>query len=327
MDQIYIFPDIITNFMRYICEERNFSEHTVKSYRADLTQFCQYAQAVAAGENSSELDLALLAPICPEKLDTIASWLLRADSHQLRAFLATISRSGYSKATIARKLASLRSFYRFLVKVGTLETSPVSAIRTPKLSRGLPKYLEISQIDALFRAPDTSTLLGARDLAILETIYTAGLRISEAIGLNIEDLDEFEGALRIKGKGKKERLAPLGTKARNAIDDYLKFRRRDGRFPLTDAMFINRTGKRISARSVRRKLNKYMQLAGIPLNISPHTLRHSFATHMLNAGADLRSVQEMLGHENLATTQIYTHLTTSKLKKVYNSAHPLAADD
>jgi integrase/recombinase XerC len=177
-------------------------------------------------------------------------------------------------------------------------------------------------VEALLAAPDITTLLGARDRAIIETIYAAGLRISETVALNIEDLDEFSEVVRIEGKGKKERLCPLGSMAVEAIGHYLKMRRGVRSGPL----FVNKHGSRISARSVRRKLDKYLLAAGIDPGVSPHTLRHSFATHMLNAGADLRSVQELLGHSSLSTTQIYTHLTTKRLKEVYDKAHPLAVD-
>ena len=319
-------PAILQNFLDHLENERNLSTHTVRSYRADLYQFAQYivrVEGFTAG-NLTDLHQVEAEQVEVESFAKVKSWILSADATQLRSFLSTLVTTGYSKSTVARKIAALRSFYKFLVRVGTLDASPVSVIRTPKLPRSLPKYLEISQIDALFSAPDKTTFLGARDLAILETIYTAGLRVSELVGLNIEDLYEFDGVLRIKGKGKKERLAPIGTKAYEAILHYLKVRRQMTNFELAGAMFINKRGTRLTDRSVRRKLNDYMKQAGIPLNISPHTLRHSFATHMLDAGADLRSVQEMLGHENLSTTQIYTHLTTSKLKKVYNSAHPLA---
>ena len=235
--------------------------------------------------------------------------------------------SGYSKSTMARKLASLRSFYKHLVRTGRLPASPVSVLRTPRQDRRLPKFLDIQQINALLAAPDTNTVLGSRDRAILETIYSAGLRISELTGLNVEDLDELGEVLRIMGKGRKERLVPLGTRALDSIYAYLAMRKSQLGADPSGAMFVNRSGKRLTDRSIRRKLDGYLLQAGIDIHISPHDLRHSFATHMLNAGADLRSVQEMLGHESLSTTQIYTHLTTRRLQEVYSGAHPLAAED
>jgi len=233
--------------------------------------------------------------------------------------------NGYSKSTMARKLATLRSFYKYLVRIQAVEASPVSVVRTPRQDRRLPKCLDVEQVEALLAAPDPATLLGARDRAILETIYSSGLRIGELVALNVEDLDEFSEALRIRGKGKKERLVPLGGKAVEAIEAYLAMR--PGQFTPTDRgpLFVNKSGRRLSARSIRRKLDKYLLEAQIDTHISPHVLRHSFATHMLNAGADLRSVQEMLGHESLSTTQIYTHLTTRRLQEVYQRAHPLAS--
>ncbi len=242
----------------------------------------------------------------------------------MRGYLAMMRNSDYSKATVARKLATLRSYYKFLVRTGAMAASPVSAIRTPRQDKRLPKCLDIEQIEKLLDAPDTETLLGARDRAILETLYSAGLRVSEVVGLNLEDCDEFAETLRIRGKGKKERLAPLGSKAIEAIEAYLTKRQEAFGDAQVGPLFFNRHGKRLSCRSVRRKLDKYLKQTGFAPNISPHALRHSFATHMLNAGADLRSVQELLGHASLSTTQIYTHLTTRRLKEVYDRAHPLA---
>jgi len=200
----------------------------------------------------------------------------------------------------------------------------VSAIRTPRQDKRLPKCLDVSQIESLLAAPDTRTFLGSRDRAILETIYSAGLRISELVAMNLEDLDEFSEALRIRGKGKKERLAPLGSKAIQSISNYMEKRMCMFGSHQNGPLFVNKTGKRLSERSIRRKLDIHLAKAGIAIHISPHTLRHSFATHMLNAGADLRSVQELLGHQSLSTTQIYTHLTTGRLKEVYDKSHPLA---
>lgn len=313
-------------FLEYLEGERNFSAHTVRSYAADLTQYAQYL-AAAMTPDVPAVDLAAdeLPPAETLEPGALTRAILAATPVDIRGFLAMMRNSGYSKATIARKLAALRSFYKFLVRAGQIDASPVSVIRTPRQDRRLPTCLDLAQIEALLGAPDTSTVLGARDRAILETIYSAGLRIGEVVSLNVEDLDEFSEALRIRGKGKKERLVPLGSKAVEAIDAYLKLRAAafgaDARGPL----FVNKFGGRLTDRSIRRKLDKYLREAGLDVHVSPHALRHSFATHMLNAGADLRSVQEMLGHESLSTTQIYTHLTTRRLKQVYDRAHPLAA--
>ncbi len=314
---------LIQKFLDYLDTERNFSAHTIRSYGIDLRQFCQFLvtpRESASGEltvgNTSVGDI-----LAPKRLTATLQAVTPTD---IRAYLAMMRNKGYSKSTIARKLATLRSLYKFLVRLGLLEASPVSAVRTPRQDKRLPKCLDVEQVEVLLAAPDTETFRGSRDRAILETIYSAGLRVGELISLNIEDLDEFGEALRIRGKGKKERLAPLGAKAMEAIDDYLAKRRKLFGPSKRGPLFLNRQGQRISTRSIRRNFGRYKTLAGIETHISPHVLRHSFATHMLNAGADLRSVQEMLGHESLSTTQIYTHLTTKRLKEVYERAHPLS---
>jgi len=318
---------LISRFLDYLDAERNFSAHTVRSYAADLRQYCQHLASALAGGTEPGAEPGVEEPPPAEKLrpGALRKAILAAEPLEVRGFLAVLRDRGYSKSTIARKLAALRSFYKHLARIGAVEASPVSVVRTPRQDRRLPKCLDVEQVEALLAAPDTSTLLGARDRAILETIYSSGLRIGELVALNIEDLDEFSEALRIRGKGKKERLVPLGTKAVEAIEAYQSIRR--GQFGREDrgALFVNRFGKRLSARSIRRKLTSYLREAQIDTHVSPHVLRHSFATHMLNAGADLRSVQEMLGHESLSTTQIYTHLTTRRLKEVYDRAHPLAS--
>ena len=339
MSQLSQLP-LFEQSLDYIEAQRNFSPHTVKSYWADLLQFCQFLHLLnsSAGTADAELTLEQLPPAESVPPDGLEQIILKVTPTEVRSFLSMMSSSNYSKSTTARKLASLRSFYKFLVRVGYLDSSPVSVIRTPRQDKRLPKCLDISQIEALLAAPDVTTVLGARDRAILETFYSSGLRISELVGLNIEDLDEFSEALRIRGKGKKERLVPLGSQAIAANRHYLELLlgaaaqpagpttriARAARMLRHGPLYVNKAGKRLNERSIRRKLDKYLLMAGISIHISPHALRHSFATHMLNAGADLRSVQEMLGHESLSTTQIYTHLTTTRLKQVYDKAHPLA---
>ncbi len=316
MDQL----QLISQFIEYLDSERNFSAHTVRSYQTDLIGYCRFLAADGSTSEMSADDLPLPQDFPPES--EMNARILHAGPLNVRAMLAVLRNSGLSKSTIARKLAAIRSFYRFLVKIDKLTASPVSVVRTPRQDKRLPKCLDIQQIEALLAAPDTGSLLGARDRAIIETIYAAGLRVSELVGLDIEDLDEFSEVVRIAGKGKKERLCPLGSMAIAAIGHYLKMRKSPSAGPL----FVNKHGTRISDRSVRRKLDKYLLEAGFDPGVSPHTLRHSFATHMLNAGADLRSVQELLGHSSLSTTQVYTHLTTKRLKEVYDKAHPLAID-
>jgi len=310
---------LISRFTTYLDSERNFSAHTVRNYHSDLLGYCRFLAAEGSTSELSADELPAPEDFPPHK--EMVRRILSVGPLEVRAMLAVLRNSGLSKSTMARKLAAIRSFYRFLVKIGKLEASPVSVVRTPRQDKRLPKCLDIQQVEALLAAPDITTLLGARDRAIIETIYAAGLRVSEAVALNIEDLDEFSEVVRIEGKGKKERLCPLGSMAVEAIGHYLRMRRvRSG------PLFVNKHGSRISDRSVRRKLDKYLLAAGIDPGVSPHTLRHSFATHMLNAGADLRSVQELLGHSSLSTTQVYTHLTTKRLKEVYDKAHPLAVD-
>jgi integrase/recombinase XerC len=337
---------IVSEFLSYLDEQRNFSAHTLRGYRSDMDQFCRFlaagaeptAQALAKEETQDEPDPA-----------TLTGRLLSASPADVRAFLAALHGHGYAKATVARRLATLRSLYKFLIRRGRVETSPVAAIRTPKQDKRLPTCLDEAQVEALLLAPQAAAtagmaadadrpdplaeLLAARDSAILETIYSAGLRISELVGLDIDDIEPFGGTLRVRGKGRKERIAPLGSHAADAIEGYLDGRRRffgvrwdvaDARSDRGAALFINSSGGRISARSVRRRLTRYIRLVGLPAGVTPHTLRHSFATHMLNRGADLRSVQELLGHKSISTTQIYTHLTTARLKAVYDKAHPMA---
>jgi integrase/recombinase XerC len=313
---------ILERFLEYLDSQRGFSAHTVRCYAADLLQFFRFL-AVPPTDDLGAMTIQKLAPVQPLAPGAMEQRILAVTPVEVRSYLAVLRNSSYSKATVARKLASLRSFYKFLVRGSMLEASPLAVIRTPRQDRRLPACLDVPQVNALLDTPDASTLLGARDKAILETIYSSGLRISEVVALNIEDLDEFAEALRIRGKGKKERLVPLGHKAAEAIAAYLHLR--DGATSSRHgAIFVNKAGRRLSDRSIRRKLVRYLQAAGIDGHVSPHTLRHSFATHMLNAGADLRSVQEILGHASLSTTQIYTHLTTRRLKEVYDRAHPLA---
>lgn len=322
---------IIRKFLEHLSGQRNFSLHTVRSYRIDLMQFCRFliSPKEILSDNRAVFDEA--------KSGMLSGQLLSVEATDVRAFLATLMSSGYSRSTIARKLASLRSLYKHLVRIGEMETSPATVVRAPKQLKKLPGCLDEAQVESLLSAPDAEPagrdalgkMLSVRDKAILETIYSAGLRVSELVGLNVEDMDLSDGTLRIRGKGRVERIAPLGSPAAGAVAEYLQLR--DEVFPparrgsdAAGAMFVNKLGGRISDRSVRRKLDKYIRQAGLAGKVSPHTLRHSFATHMLNRGADLRSVQELLGHKSISTTQIYTHLTTAGLKAAYNKAHPMA---
>ncbi|NIA20903.1 MAG: tyrosine recombinase XerC [Anaerolineaceae bacterium] len=316
---------LVTKFFHSLEYEKNFSRHTLKSYRSDLEHFVAFLfQPQGAGHGNDQAagkDSAEAAdPV------RVTKALKAVDVMTLRRYLARLREVNYSRATIARKLATLRSFYKFLVRTGELADSPVQVIRTPKQERRLPKFLDPDEIERLLEAPKGGDLLTLRDRAILETLYSTGMRVSEACQLNIEDLDTFGEVARVRGKGKKERLAPIGSYALKAIRNYLQARQGDPNSAAFDRrpLFLNRHGKRLSQRSVRRKLAKYLAEAGLDPSVSPHTLRHSFATHMLNRGADLRAVQELLGHRSLSTTQIYTHVTMRRMQEVYNRAHPHA---
>ena len=326
--------NLIQQFIDYLRAERHFSPHTSKCYTADLQQFCGYlvnpesalpvGVGVGGGNGHAARQPSALPPgVTGEELNRR---LLAMNTDTVRTFLAQLRDRNYCKSTVARKLATLRSFYKFLVRRGYLTSNPVAAIRTPKQDKRLPKCLNIEAIEKLLSNPDTTTLLGARDRAMLETLYSTGLRVSELVALNVSDVDLGSNVLLVRGKGKKQRVIPLGPGAVQAIIHFLDLRRNDSRAAAFDAeaLFINKHGQRLSTRSVRRKLDKYLLEAGLDLSISPHTLRHSFASHMLQRGADLRSVQEMLGHQSLSTTQIYTHLSGETVKKAYDAAHPRA---
>ena len=233
---------------------------------------------------------------------------------------------------MARKIATLRSFHRWLEKRELRQDNPMLLIRTPRQEKRLPKAVDLEQIERLLSTPDTTNLLGARDRAILETLYSTGLRVSELVGIDHEDLNVDQREIVVQGKGRKERLVPLGSHATAAILAYLELLNKDSRAPSdedrpTSPLFVNKHGGRLSTRSVRRKVSKYLEEAGLDPEISPHTLRHSFATHLLDSGADLRSVQELLGHQSLSTTQVYTHVSTGRLREAFDDAHPRAEED
>jgi integrase/recombinase XerC len=294
----------IAQFLRYLDIERNASELTIKSYREDLTDLADYlsdeGQRIVVARDISPTDL--------------------------RAYVAALHEAGYAKSSISRKLASLRSFYRFAQRQSMADSNPAKPLRNPRGSRKLPHFLTGDEILKLLNAPSRLEVAGLRDRAILETIYSAGLRVSELVGLCDGDIDYSEGVVRIRGKGRKERFGSLGKFAIRALQDYVKVRTRSSKQPegSKGPTFVNRFGDRLTTRSIGRMLEKYIHETGLDARTSPHTLRHSFATHLLNAGADIRSVQELLGHKSLVTTQIYTHVSTANLQEVYNRAHPRA---
>jgi integrase/recombinase XerC len=294
----------IAQFLKYLSVERNASPLTIKSYREDLIDLAEYL----AGE--------LGQGVLPRQVTP----------RDLRGYAAALHEAGYARASISRKLASLRSFYRFAQRQQMADSNPAKPLRNPRGQRKLPHFLTNEEVGKLLSAPSLNDSLGCRDQAILETMYAAGLRVSEVVGLNEGDLDLVEGIARVRGKGRKERLSPLGKYAIDALQRYLKVRQLSSKEKPGRAapVFVNRFGNRLTTRSVGRMLEKYIKLTGLDTRTSPHTLRHSFATHILDRGADIRSVQELLGHKSLVTTQIYTHLSTANLREVYLRAHPRA---
>jgi len=328
---------LIARFIDYLTHERQFSPYTARCYEADLRQYLAYllgneptvSENEAGGNGHSGGNGKRETPDSVEA-DTL---LTDATTLTVRGFLAEMDRLGYSAATAARKIATLRSFYKWLAGQKLVAENPMELIRTPKQAKRLPKAIGVEHIERLLNTPDNSETLGARDRAILETLYSTGVRVSELVDLDQRDLDTVNETMHIRGKGKKQRIVPLGSHAMAAIRHYLSLLGEDSRFERlrdqaalgqTVPLFINKNGGRLSSRSVRRKLDKYLRSAGLDPSVSPHTLRHSFATHLLDNGADLRSVQELLGHQSLSTTQVYTHLSSMRLKTAYETAHPRA---
>lgn len=296
----------IARFLRYLVAERNASELTVKAYREDLIGFAEWLESRAVTANS----LTALNP------------------HHLREFQAALQEAGYAKSTISRKLASLRSFFRYAMRDGLIASNPAKPLRNPRRNRKLPHVLTGQEIERLLTAPPADQAAGRRDRAILETMYSSGLRVSELVGIRDGDLDFAQGIVRVRGKGRKERLSPLGSYAIEAIERYAAMRRRSSKtesLGRAAPVFVNRFGNALTTRSVGRMLDKYIAKAELDARTSPHTLRHSFATHLLDRGADIRSVQELLGHQSLTTTQIYTHVSAANLRRVYEAAHPRSA--
>jgi len=329
-------------FASYLTDERHFSPYTARCYGADLRQFIEYL----VGDTGIAIDQdaerhAMHSRTNPGgdiagKIDrpTITNIICDADAELIRAYLGFLGEQSYSPATMARKIATLRSFYKWGNRHGYTTANPMTLIRTPRQSKRLPKAITIEQIEQLLAAPNDNDVLGRRDRAMLETLYSTGIRVSELVGLDHDDLDLENEAMHVRGKGRKERIVPLGSHALGAIRRYIELLSSDGKFAgvwsnrhsdgTSLPLFLNKHGKRLSSRSVRRKLDKYLRSVGLDPSISPHTLRHSFATHLLDNGADLRSVQELLGHQSLSTTQVYTHLSTSRVEEAYKDAHPRA---
>jgi len=295
----------VARFLQYLRVERNASELTIKSYREDLAALADYLQESHGG--------ACPKPGAVTVLD-------------LRGYVAGLHEAGYAKTTIARRLACLRSFFRFGQREGWIRTNPAKPLRNPRKPRSLPHFLSTEDLGRLLEAPPNGKPMGLRDRAILETMYSAGLRVSELVGLDQSDLDLEAGVVRVRGKGRRERLAPIGSYAAGALKRWLGVRTLGSgeRGGPESPVFTNKFGHRLSTRSVARMLEKYLHQTGLDSRTTPHSLRHSFATHLLDRGADIRSVQELLGHKSLVTTQIYTHVSTAGLLAAYEKAHPRA---
>jgi integrase/recombinase XerC len=288
----------IERFDRHLTVERNVSEHTRRAYRQDLEAFRLFLR---------------------EELKWPAAGLLEGiDNLVLRRYLATLHKLN-KKSTIGRKLAALRTFFRYLVREGVLKVNPGELVATPKQEKYLPRTLTVDETFALMEQGGGADLLALRDRAIVETLYSCGLRVSELTGLNIGSVDLHEGLVRVLGKGRKERIVPVGRKAREALEDYLKAR---GNPADAEPLFLNHRGGRLTVRSVERNLKVRLLKAGILKGATPHALRHSFATHLLDGGADLRAIQELLGHASLSTTQKYTQVSVDHLMHTYDQAHP-----
>jgi integrase/recombinase XerC len=309
----------VGHFLNYLESERNASPHTVSGYLLDIAQFARFS----AGDKG-------MAAFRWDEVDNFAA----------RKFLVGFQKSGSQATTTGRKLSSLRTFYRFLEREGYVDSNPFSGLRAPKKSRNLPEILSVAEVGRLLEAPAKAAKKPARgqaksggveayavlrDTALLEVLYSTGARVSEIVNLFEGDIDILSGVIKVKGKGKKERLAPLGGPAGRALSAMIT--KGDELWPRkgkSRPVFLNFRGEKLTVRSVERLMKRYLAAAGLNPNLSPHALRHSFATHMLDAGADLRSVQELLGHSSLSTTQIYTHITIDRLRKVYEEAHPRA---
>lgn len=285
---------LIDSFLGYLKAERAVSPHTLKAYTEDLKEF------------------SLFIDKRPGKIDNL----------DIRTFLASLHHRGLKKSSISRKLASVRSFFKYLHREGYVKTNPAKLVSSPKVPKNLPKFLTIDEVFSLLETPEGEKFKPARDRAMIEVMYSCGIRVSELTSLDISDLDIKETIIRVKGKGRKERIIPVGSKAMEAIKNYLP--ERISLKKKSSGLFLNNRGGRLTQRSVRRILLQYSRMINLSGDLSPHTLRHTFATHLLHEGADLRSIQELLGHSSLSTTQKYTHLDIRRLTEVYDKAHPMA---
>lgn len=301
----------LDRFFDHLKYERNVSAHTLRNYMSDLEQFRDYLAPPDANGKRRDIDI--------HDIDHI----------RIRGYLSKLYQEKRRKTSIARKLATLRTFFKFLCREQVLELNPARLVASPRLEKKLPKVLPIDDVIRFIETPEQDTVLGKRDRAILELLYATGVRVAELTGLDLVDVDFRNESIRVFGKGRKERIVPFGSKAKQALQTYLSVRgellaeaSEELRDPL--AFFLNYQGTRITTRSVGRMIDKYLKECAMANDISPHSLRHSFATHLLSAGADLRAIQELLGHARLSTTQIYTHVSVEKLMEVYDKSHPRA---
>lgn len=296
----------IGKFLAYLRGEKNLSPHTVKAYRSDLEQFRLFVGRHLGDSGAS-----------PPAIDRVT----------VRLFLGELQEAGTGRKSAARKLSAVRSFFTYLAKLGKISYNPAMSVSMPRIPKSLPSFLNEPSVNRLMELPDASTLEGSRDRAVLEILYGTGIRVGELVGMNLGDLDLRNARLRVVGKGRKERIVPVGRKAAEAMDTYLRRRSEflagpDG--PDREAVFLSSRARRMSERAVYRIVHGWIARVSEIEKQSPHVLRHTFATHMLDRGADLRAVKELLGHESLSTTQVYTHVTVDRLKRIYKQAHPKA---
>lgn len=292
------------DFIKYLLSEKHYSIHTTQAYRTDLKQFVEFLTQKRGKSDQHPVE--------------------EATKEEIRSFLGGLVRHGMSKRSVARKLASLRAFFGYLTRMGVVKTNPTVTLVSPKIGKNLPRFLQEEEILKGLDSISQDSASGIRDRAILELFYGTGMRLSELVGLNLGDLNLTTGTVRVYGKGGKERVLPLGKKVGKAVEDYFS---RRGEFCPKDgnrALFLNRWGERISPRGVQLLVRRWLRRVSEKEKLSPHVLRHTFATHLLDRGADLEAVKELLGHSSLSTTQVYTHLTMDHLKKVYHQAHPRA---
>jgi integrase/recombinase XerC len=299
---------LIDQYAEHLRSERNVSPHTLRNYLSDVKQFHQFLRKRELGlDSKGNADVR------------------KVDVHVIRAFLAALHQDR-KKSSIGRKLAALKGFFRYLLSSKEIEKDPLLLIHSPKQEKPLPTFLSVDDAFQLLGGIKIKTDLDVRDRAVLEVFYSTGVRVSELVGMNWADVDFQLGIVRVLGKGSKERIVPIGEIALEALKDYAQEQRRKWNFSCQGEtpVFLNHRGERITTRSVARIVEKHLKLAGIPIKMGPHGLRHSFATHLLNSGADLRVIQELLGHASLSTTQRYTHLNLDQLTAVYDKAHPRA---